>query len=99
MVVDSPTARATWCGTLEKELNMTIILEPDQERAIEDAIRTGAFRSVHEFIDAAIATLPNHPVAAEPVCAPARKSRLWELREGLALGDLSIKDLIEEGRE
>ena len=28
-----------------------------------------------------------------------RKSRLWELREGLALGDLSIKDLIEEGRE
>jgi hypothetical protein len=30
---------------------------------------------------------------------PARKSRLWELREDLALGDVSIKELIEEGRE
>jgi hypothetical protein len=54
---------------------------------------------VYEFIEAAIATLPNRPAAAEPVEAPARKSRLWELREGLALGDLSIRDLIEEGRE
>jgi len=28
-----------------------------------------------------------------------RRSRLWELREGLALGDVSIKELIAEGRE
>jgi Arc/MetJ-type ribon-helix-helix transcriptional regulator len=77
---------------------MTITLQPDQERAIEEAIRAGAFRSVDEFIDAAIAILPN-TAAAEPAAMPARKSRLWELREGLALGDLSIKDLIEEGRE
>jgi Arc/MetJ-type ribon-helix-helix transcriptional regulator len=78
---------------------MTIILQPDQERAIEGAIRAGAFRSVDEFIDAAIASLPNHTVAADPAHTPARKSRLWELREGLTLGELSIKDLIEEGRQ
>lgn len=77
---------------------MTITLQPDQERAIEEAIRTGAFRSVDEFIDAAIAILPNM-AGAEPAPTPARKSRLWELRKGLALGDLSIKQLIEEGRE
>ena len=27
------------------------------------------------------------------------KSRLWELRKGLSLGDTAIKTLIEEGRE
>ena len=77
---------------------MTITLQPDQERAIQEAIRAGAFRSVDEFIDAAIAILPN-TAEAEPSAPPLRKSRLWELREGLALGELSIKDLIEEGRE
>jgi len=77
---------------------MTITLQPDQERAIEAAIRAGAFRSVAEFIDAAIAILPNAAAAAPPT-APQRKSRLWELREGLSLGEFSIKELIEEGRE
>jgi Arc/MetJ-type ribon-helix-helix transcriptional regulator len=78
---------------------MTITLQPDQERAIEEAIRAGAFRSVDEVIETAIATLPNYTIAAQPPHAPPRRSRLWELREGLTLGDLSIKELIEEGRE
>lgn len=75
---------------------MTITLQPEQERAIEQAIRAGAFRSVEEFVEAAIAILPNAP---GPQGVPPRKSRLWELRQGLALGDVSIKELIEEGRE
>jgi hypothetical protein len=75
---------------------MTITLQPEQEHAIEQAIRAGVFQSVEEFIDAAIAILPN---AAIPQTASPRKSRLWELRQGLALGDVSIKELIEEGRE
>lgn len=77
---------------------MTITLQPDQERAIQEAIRAGTFRSVDEFIETAIATLPNYLIA-EPPHAPPRRSRLWDLREGLALGELSIKELIEEGRE
>ena len=77
---------------------MTITLLPEQERAIEEAIRTGVFRSVDEFIDAAIAMLPMSVLAAPDIGAP-RKSRLWELSEGLSLGDVSIKELIEEGRE
>lgn len=71
---------------------MTITLQPDQEQAIQAAIRSGTFRSVDEFIDAAIATLPGTP-ATSAAGAP-RKSRLWELRKDLTLGDLSIKDLI-----
>lgn len=76
---------------------MTIQLKPGQEEAIQAAIRAGAFRSIDEFLDSAIAILPNVQAPAAP-SAP-RKSRLWELREGLSLGDLSIKELIEEGRE
>ena len=63
---------------------MTIQLKPGQEQAIQAAIEAGAFRSVD--------------VGERPPASP-RKSRLWELRKGLSLGDLSIKGLIEEGRE
>ena len=77
---------------------MTIQLKPGQEQAINAAIRAGAFRSVDEFMDTAIAILPNSPALDAPQSAH-RKSRLWELRDGLSLGDLTIKELIEEGRE
>ena len=76
---------------------MTIQLKPGQEQAIQAAIKAGAFRSVDDFMETAIAILPNAPVT-EPSAAP-HKSRLWELRKGLSLGELSIKDLIEAGRE
>jgi Arc/MetJ-type ribon-helix-helix transcriptional regulator len=76
---------------------MTIQLKPGQEQAINAAIRAGAFRSVDEFMDTAITILTNS-MAEAPVTKPG-KSRLRELREGLSLGDLSIKELIEEGRE
>ena len=77
---------------------MTIQLKPVQEQAINAAIRAGAFRSVDEFMDTAIAILPNSPLP-EASAATRRKSRLWELREGLSLGNVPIKELIEEGRE
>jgi Arc/MetJ-type ribon-helix-helix transcriptional regulator len=37
---------------------MTIQLSPEQERAIQEAIKSGFVRSVDEFIAAAIAMLP-----------------------------------------
>jgi Arc/MetJ-type ribon-helix-helix transcriptional regulator len=37
---------------------MTIELSPEQERAIQEAIKSGFVRSVDEFIDVAIAMLP-----------------------------------------
>jgi Arc/MetJ-type ribon-helix-helix transcriptional regulator len=77
---------------------MTIHLKPGQEKALQAAIEAGAFRSVDEFVDTAIATLPTMPKAGEVSDAP-RKSRLWELRRGLQLGDTSIRELIDEGRE
>jgi Arc/MetJ-type ribon-helix-helix transcriptional regulator len=77
---------------------MTITLKQNQEEAVLNAIRAGMFRSVDEFIDAAIAILPDVP-APGTAAPPTRKSRLRELTQGLSLGELSIKELIEEGRE
>jgi hypothetical protein len=48
---------------------MTIELKPGQEWAIQQAISAGVFRSVDEFIDTAIALLPNAPVSAGPQAA------------------------------
>jgi Arc/MetJ-type ribon-helix-helix transcriptional regulator len=78
---------------------MTIELSPGQEQAIQNAIKAGAFRSVDEFMDAAIASLPNTQAVAVPSNTAPRKSRLWELRQGLSLGDITIEQLINEGRE
>ena len=52
---------------------MTITLEPEQEEAIQAAIRSGAFRSVDEFIDAAIAILANS--SAQPLARPPGSAR------------------------
>ena len=38
---------------------MTIKLSPEQERAIQEAIKSGFVHSVDEFIDIAIAMLPH----------------------------------------
>jgi Arc/MetJ-type ribon-helix-helix transcriptional regulator len=38
---------------------MTIILKPEQERAIQEAIQAGLVRSVDDFIDTAIEALPH----------------------------------------
>ncbi len=80
---------------------MTITLDQHQEQMVLAAIQSGMFRSADEFINAAIATLPNIAASGAASAPPgsARRSRLWDLRQGLALGDVSIKELIEEGRE
>jgi hypothetical protein len=52
---------------------------------------------VDEFLNTAIALLAETP--SHPAAKPGRKSRLWDLRKDLTLGDLSVKDLIAEGRE
>lgn len=75
--------------------DLTITLNPEQEEVVNDVIRSGKFRSVDEVISAALATLT---AGREPAHPAGERSRIWELREGLSLGDISIKDLIEEGR-
>lgn len=75
---------------------MTIELKPEHQRVIDRAIQSGAYCDPGEVIGAALEML------AEDIRdgnGQPRKSRLWELREGLSLGDISIRELIDEGRE
>jgi hypothetical protein len=85
---------------------MEVHLPHNQEALLNDlAAHTG--RATDDLVQEAVAQLlaqtaprPRQPAIGEVPSEPsARKSRLWELRKGLALGDLSIKELIEEGRE
>jgi Arc/MetJ-type ribon-helix-helix transcriptional regulator len=75
---------------------MTIELTPEHQRMIERVMHSGPYPDAEHVISAALEAL------AEDIQAHAqpRKSRLWELREGLSLGDdTSIRELIDEGRE
>lgn len=75
---------------------MTITLTPSQERAIEQAIRSGLVRSIDEFIDAAIEALP-HTAERLFSAEMARNAgeRIRELRKGenLQRGGMSLREL------
>jgi Arc/MetJ-type ribon-helix-helix transcriptional regulator len=75
---------------------VTIELKPEQERVIDWAMQSGMYHDPGEVISAALGMLAEEIKGAD---GHPRKSRLWELRAGLSLGNLSIRELIEEGRE
>ena len=75
---------------------MTIELSPDEELLIARAIHSGAYRDAQGVIRAALTALAED---LEGRNDQVRPSRLWELRQGLTLGDVSTRELIAEGRE
>jgi Arc/MetJ-type ribon-helix-helix transcriptional regulator len=79
---------------------MSIQLSPEQERVIYQAIETGKYQSVNEALDSALESIQQHQ---ENFPALTRSQlagqRIRELRKGVTLGGISIKELIEEGRE
>ena len=75
---------------------MTIELTPEHQRMIERAIHSGAYHDAQDVISAALGRLTED---MEERNGQARPSRLWELRKGVELGDVSIRELIDEGRE
>jgi Arc/MetJ-type ribon-helix-helix transcriptional regulator len=81
---------------------MTITLTPGQERVIEEAIRTGLVRSVDEFIEAAIESLPHHLEHAFDI-EKAREAgeRIRELRKGVKLdrNGMSFRELAHLGHK
>jgi Arc/MetJ-type ribon-helix-helix transcriptional regulator len=83
---------------------MTVELKPEQERRIEELMRSGRFHSLDELLDQALEKVsagePSTDTAQEERKRRARNAvvHIRELRKGLSLGGLKIKDLIEEGR-
>lgn len=63
---------------------------------IERAIHSGVYHDARDVISAALGRLAED---MEERNGQVRPSRLWELRKGAELGDVSIRELIDEGRE
>ena len=80
---------------------MTITLKPETERLINEELKSGYYRDAEEVIQRALQTLhATHQAAPGKVqeCQEAA-ARIRELRKGVTLGGLKIKDLIHEGRK
>jgi Arc/MetJ-type ribon-helix-helix transcriptional regulator len=83
---------------------MMVELKPEQERRIQELMRSGRFRTLDELLDQALEKVstgePSLDTTQEERKSRARNAvvHIRELRKGLSLGGLRIKDLIEEGR-
>ncbi len=77
---------------------MTIQLKPEQERAIQQAIESGFLRSVDEFIDFAIATLPPHnDYDGGSLREAVRRMQEFGEKYRLNLGEPITRKLLHEG--
>jgi Arc/MetJ-type ribon-helix-helix transcriptional regulator len=78
---------------------MTIQLKPEQERFIQEEIRSGHFRSPDEVLDRALAALREKNQKAEPAKDP-RKQTLSEflMNSPLAGSELNLERDQDPGR-
>jgi Arc/MetJ-type ribon-helix-helix transcriptional regulator len=74
-------------------------LKPNHEQLVQEALRTGRYRDADEFLDEALsAWKKNEAESFDLQKAQAAAASIRELRKGVTLGGLKIKDLIAEGR-
>lgn len=81
---------------------MTIILKPEQERLLIEAINSGLAHTPDEALDQALESLrlrlPRDAEAENEAAAAARRLATFGKRHGLSLGGLTIKELLRESR-
>jgi hypothetical protein len=81
---------------------MTIILRPEQEQLLREAISSGLAQSTDEALDQALDTLryrlPKRADEAESTATVVRRLASFGKRHGLSLGGSTIKDLLRESR-
>ena len=74
---------------------MTIELKPEDEKLIEEKIRSGAFRSVEEVIHLALLSLPT-PETAIPGASPSERKR-QPGKKSLVEVFAPLREMFEEG--
>jgi hypothetical protein len=81
---------------------MAIVLKPEQEKVLIEAINSGLARTPQEALDQALealrARLPHEGPVDESVAAAARRLGTFGKRHGLSLDGLTIKELLRESR-
>jgi Arc/MetJ-type ribon-helix-helix transcriptional regulator len=79
---------------------MTIELKPEQERIIQEEIRSGHFRSAHEVLDHALAALHEKNSSLKSQPAKPRKNLAQFLMESpLAGSGLDLERDKDQGRD
>jgi hypothetical protein len=81
---------------------MTIILKPEQEQVLREAIKSGLAHTTDEALDQALDALrdrlPQDLNVDASVAAAARRLGTFGKRHGISLGGLTIKELLRESR-
>jgi len=81
---------------------MTIILNPEQEKVLIEAINTGlahtADEALNQALDSLRARLPRQAAPEAEPAAAVRRLASFGKRHGLSLGGATIKDLLHESR-
>jgi hypothetical protein len=81
---------------------LILTLDPYGEELVAAHLRTGRYHSPEEVVTRALETLTEKEPTTVPTgtMTPAEAvADIRELRKGVKLGDLRIKDLINEGRK
>ena len=80
---------------------LTLTLDPRSEQLVAAHLRTGRYQSPEEVVNRALETLAqSEPPANERKRTPAEAvADIREMRKGVTLGGIKIKDLINEGRK
>lgn len=81
---------------------MTIILRPEQEQVLREAISSGLAHTPDEALDQALDMLrdrlPRQTAEVESTAASARPLARFGKSHGLSLGGATIKELLHESR-
>jgi Arc/MetJ-type ribon-helix-helix transcriptional regulator len=74
-------------------------LKPSHEQLVQEALKSGRYRDVDEFLDEALSAWKTSEAGRYDLKkAQAAAASIRELRKGVTLGGLKIKDLVAEGR-
>jgi Arc/MetJ-type ribon-helix-helix transcriptional regulator len=74
-------------------------LKPCHEQLIHEALSSGRYRDADEFLDEALSAWKKGEARRYNLkTSQAAAASIRKLREGVTLGELTIKDLVAEGR-
>jgi len=83
-------------------MSLTLTLDPHGEELVAAQLRSGRYLSPEEVVTRALETLAEKEPPGAPATTPSPADAvadIRELRQGITLGGLRVRDLIDEGRK
>ena len=73
-------------------------LKPSHEQLVQEALKSGRYHDVDEFLDEALSAWKTSEARRYDLKRAQAAASIRDLRKGVTLGGLKIKDLVAEGR-